>query len=48
MFEGVAESNFKDIANHSRNVFLTVVMPPRWMRMLKSSAPEFDVSERLA
>lgn len=30
------------------NVFLTVVMPPRWMRMLKIVTPEFEVSERLA
>ncbi len=48
MFEGVAESNFKDIANHSSDVFLTVVMPLRWMRMLKNSDPELEVSERLA
>lgn len=48
MFEGLLKATLKISPIIPANVFLTVVMPPRWMRMLKIVTPEFEVSERLA
>lgn len=48
MFEGLLKATLKISPIIPANVLLTVVMPPRWMRMLKTVTPEFEVSERLA
>ncbi|ENE4019224.1 hypothetical protein ABNA18_001601 [Escherichia coli] len=49
MFEGVAESNFKDIANHSSECFsYSCYAAPLDANAKKIVTPELEVSERLA